>query len=257
MKIALFIKESIETSDELSTLLISKINEYNLEFDQDNPDVVIVVGGDGTLLRAIHEYFPLPKSVSFVGVNQGNLGFACDYEIDELDSLFCDLISNNVDYIDLNVIKANFEEREIFALNEIRIENPFHTLACEVFVDKDMLELFRGNGLVVSSSFGSSGYNKSLGGAVIPSNLNLMQLKEIAPITNRVYQSLNSSLILSSNNIVTLKGDFQDCVIGYDHLTMPADGINEIKITSCEKKATIIYKHNHSYFAQLKEAFIK
>lgn len=257
MKIALFIKESIENSDEISTLLVSKISEYGFDFDQDNPDVVIVVGGDGTLLRAIHEYITVLGDIKFVGIHQGSLGFACGYDLNEIDELFTHLSSNLCTELELPLIEANFENDTIYAVNEIRIENPFHTLISDVLIDGELLEKFRGNGLVVSTSFGSSGYNKSLGGAVIPPNLKLMELQGIAPINNRVFQSLNSPLILSDENEVMFEGNFDDCVIGYDHLTKSTNNSSSVLIKLSNKKMTILYKPKHSYFEQLGKAFIK
>ena len=65
MKIGVYFKDELSES-ELSTLLITKINEYGFEFDNENPDVLIYVGGDGTLLRAINQQIdklPLDTSV--------------------------------------------------------------------------------------------------------------------------------------------------------------------------------------------------
>lgn len=257
MKIALFIKESIEESEDLSTLLISKISEYNLEFDQDNPDVVLVVGGDGTLLRAIHSYFDNVENISFVGIHQGTLGFACDFMIDELDELFDELVNETFTRVKVNLLEANLGNNTIYAVNEIRIENPFHTLISDVLINDELLENFRGNGLVVCSSFGSSGYNKSLGGAVVSPKIKTLQLKEIAPITNRVYQTFGSSLVVSENDCINFVGNFSECVIGYDHLTMSAGDSNEISISVSERYTNIVYKKSYSYYKQLKDSFIK
>ena len=80
MKIALFIKSELEDED-LSTFLISKISEYGFDFNQDDPDVVLFVGGDGTLLRAAHEYINNIDNISFLGIHQGKLGFYTGYKM--------------------------------------------------------------------------------------------------------------------------------------------------------------------------------
>ena len=257
MKVALFIKQNIDENEDLSTLLISKINEFGFDFDQDYPDLVIVVGGDGTLLRAIHNYIDNVENISFVGIHEGSLGFACDYVASEIDQLFSDIRNGNVKVEELPLLEAELSDKTIYALNEIRIENPFHTLISDIYIDDEMLEKFRGNGLNVCSSFGSSGYNKSLGGAIIPTSLELMQLVEIAPISNKVYQTLNSPLVLSRDNEITLKGNFKDCVVGYDHLTIDANGSDVVTIRISQKTIRLVYKKCHSYYAQLCNGFIK
>lgn len=257
MKIGIYVKPSIDVDEEISTLLISKISEYNLDFDSDNPDIVIFVGGDGTLLRAAHEYIDRLDNISFIGVNKGSLAFCCDYNFDEIDQLFMDIVNDNYKKQPLNLLEADLEDETIFAINEIRIENPFHTLISEVYIDDELLETFRGNGLNVSTSFGSSGYNRSLGGALLPIDMNALQLTEIAPISNRIYGSINSPLVIKEDSVITFKGDFSEAVIGYDHLTKKKDNLSEIKLYLSYRYINILYKNNHSYYAQVKKALLK
>lgn len=253
MKIALFLKTE---NDELSTLLISKIGEYELEFDQENPDVVIFVGGDGTLLRAVHEFSYRRNNVCYVGINSGSLGYCCDYKPSEIDRLFNDIINNNLSIENHRLLKAEFGGNEILALNEIRIENPFHTLISDVFVENETLETFRGNGLNISSNFGSAAYNKSLGGSVVMLENNVLQLTEIAPINNRIYSSLNSSLIIDGNKTILLRGNFSEAVIGYDHLTTRC-GNDDILVYLSDINVRILYKKEHSTIEQIRYNFIK
>lgn len=254
MKIALFIKNE---NDELSTLLISKIAEYGLEFDQDNPDLVIFVGGDGTLLRAIHQFIPYNPDLKFVGLNSGSLGYCCDYKLEEIDQLFLDIINNNFYSESHYLIEANLGNKKIIALNEIRIENPFHTLISDVSINDEFLETFRGNGLNISSNFGSAAYNKSLGGSVVLLEKDILQLTEIAPINNRIYSSLNSSLIVDGDKTISLRGDFSEAVVGYDHLTIRENDVQEINIYISDIKVNILYKSTHSSVSQLALNFIK
>ncbi|MCQ2802694.1 MAG: NAD(+)/NADH kinase [Bacilli bacterium] len=254
MKIALYIKND---DDELSTLLISKIGEYGFEFDQDNPDVVIFVGGDGTLLRAVHEFANKINNLSFVGINNGSLGYCCGYDIKEVDRLFNDLLNNNFEIKPHKLIKVSFNNETLYALNEVRIENPFHTLISDVFIDNEFFETFRGNGLNISSNFGSSAYNKSLGGSVVLLNSDIIQLTEIAPINNKIYSSFNSPLVIDGNKTITLRGDFSEVVVGYDHLTLRDSTINELLISLSELTVNILYKSEYSSIDQLRVNFIK
>ena len=83
-----------------------------------------------------------------------------------------------------------------------------------------------------------------------------MQLTEIAPINNRVYRSLNSSLIVYKDSEIRLEGKLSDAVIGFDHLNKKFNG-DEVTIVLANKRLNVIYKSGHSYIKQLEGAFIK
>lgn len=255
MKIALFIKEELEDSD-IATYLISKISEHNFDIDQENPDYVISVGGDGTFLRAVHEYIDQVDSIQFVGINEGSLGFYTDYVMEELDDLLFDL--ENIDYNrnSFKLIEVTAGDKLIYAVNEIRVENPFHTLKAKVYIDDHFLEQFRGSGLCVCSNAGSTAYNRSLGGAIVALDNNTLQLTELASINNRVYQSLGSSIIFDENSVIVLEGHFSEAVFGYDHLTTKAD-TDKVTIGLSNRTVTYVYKKNRSVIDRIRESLIK
>lgn len=253
MKIGLFIKKEVINE---STLM--EIKEKVLSFGhvvvEDNPELVISFGGDGTFLKAVHFYLLKNDKIIFAPINKGKLGFFSDFVMDDLDEIFRDLSKFEVKSFSL--LEANIGKESIYAVNEIRIENPFHTLISEVFINGTKLETFRGNGLVVSSSIGSSAYNKSLGGAVVDTSLEVMQLSEIAPINNSLYRSLKSPLIVSKDSKIRFKGAFKDIVIGYDHLVKSDFRSNEITFSISNKKLNLLVKKGHDHIAKLSEAFI-
>lgn len=255
MKIAFFIKEEIAET-ELPTMLISKISEHDLDFDPDNPDVVIFVGGDGTFLRAVQEYIDKVDNVLFAGINEGSLGFYADYVADEIDRLLDDLVDGSFVTHSARLLEARIQNNVYYAVNEVRLENPFHTMTGNVFVNGQYFETYRGNGLSICSTLGSSAYNKSLGGSVIVPELETLQISEIAPINNRVYRSFGSSLVLPKEDVITLEGDFSEAVVGYDHLTADSEP-RRVEIRLSHHRVTLIYKKEHSFVKRFHEAFIK
>ena len=256
MKIGLFIRKDL-IDNNFSNYLREKVLSYGFEIDNKEPDLVIFAGGDGTFLRAVHHYLDELDHIQFVGINKGSLGFYSSYAGEEVDALLKDLVNEETESNSFKLIEASTNNSLIYALNEIRIENPFHTLISEVYINNQYLETFRGNGLVVSSSMGSSAYNKSLGGAVILPNLEVLQLSEIAPINNKMYRPLLSSLVCDENSVITFKGDLSSVVLGFDHEIMEIDdNLNEINFSLSNKKVTILYKKGHSHISILNRAFI-
>ena len=239
--------------------LVSLLKRENFIINDDNPEIVISIGGDGTFLRAVHHY--LNQNIIMVGINAGHLGFYSEFDDTELELLVKCLKEENYDIKEHRLLRAEIssetDSRCIYALNEIRIENPFHTLIADVYLDDDHLETFRGNGLVVSSSVGSSAYNKSLGGAVIDTDLDVLELTEIAAIQNNIFRSLNSSYIASGNKVIKFAGNFNEVVVGYDFETFHLEKANIILLTLSEKKISIIHQKNHSHIKKLKESFIE
>ncbi len=250
-----------EESKEVARLITNKLRARDQIFDEVLPDVIIFIGGDGTFLRVVHEQIKRINQIKLVGVNLGALGFFCDYNKDEISLLVEDILTDNVlekkyRLLDVKLIGKDFSE-QFNAVNEVRIENPFHTLVCEVNINGQKLEDYHGNGIVVASSVGSSAYNKSLGGALIECEIPLLELTEIAPIQNAVYQSLGSSLVMDAKNVVSLNGDFSRIVVGYDHLIHVFDKkIDHVEITSSELSVCLLRKRSYNYVDKIRKSFV-
>ena len=255
MKIGLFIKHEV-VSKELEESLIQKVLSSGHQIDDENPEYVFSIGGDGTFLKAVHKYLNKLDRITFVCINKGNLGYFSDFVLEEFDVILVELGSSDSVTNSYSLLKAKMNNEEIYAVNEIRIENPFHTLISDVYIDDEHLETFRGNGLMLCTAIGSTAYNKSLGGSVIDPSLNVMELSEIAPINNRLFTSLGSPIVLSSERKVTFKGDFTNVIIGYDYLIKKDYNSNEITFSLSNKKVTILNKKNHRYIKKLSESFV-
>lgn len=260
MKFTIFQKENVNSQNNLILVKESAIKR-GLIYDDKNPDLVIFIGGDGTFLKCLQHYVKDLDKLLFVGLNIGNLGFFYDYDLLDLNELLEAIVKNKYSIEKLHLLKATVAcddnvTRNIYAVNEIRIENPFHTLISDVSINNTLLETFRGTGLLVSTAIGSSGYSRSLGGAFVDSKLNLIQLTEIAGIQNNAYRSLGNSLVLSGDDVITLCGDFSHAVIGYDCFVSDYKA-KEIRFSSSDKVASIICKKGHSYVGNISRSFIK
>ena len=258
MKIGIFYK----TEKKKIVYQITKLCEENgFILDNDNPDVVFTIGGDGTFLRAVHRYIDKLDKILFVGINSGSLGFFYDFKKEDISLVF-ELLNHKTYLIkEHSLIKgvATYEksEKTIYAVNEIRIENPFHTLICDVAINNEELETYRGNGLLVSSSLGSSAYNKSLGGALIDNDLETLELTEIAGLGNNLYRSLGSSIVLKGDKQIVVTGQLNDAVIGFDFSNIrPDDKLLKLEVSYSNKKFKVIHSPNYSYINKIRKSFI-
>lgn len=255
MKLATFIKDD-KSGASIAEKVQVKAKVLGFNIDMDDPDYVIFIGGDGTFLKCVHKYIDILDHVKFIGVHKGRVGFFFEYSENDIDVILNLLLSGEYKVTPYPLIKATYANKTVYAVNEVRIENPFRTLISDILISGTYLENFRGNGLVVSSAIGSSAYNKSLGGAIIDPSLPVLQLTEVAAIQNNMYHSLGSSLVLDSNEVITFKTDMDDLVIGYDNFTDVTKSSKEIVISLSDKKAYLIHGDKFSYFDKLNKTFI-
>ena len=256
MKFVVFKKEDKDVSKE-ENLLLNECKKRDLVLDESNPDIVFVLGGDGTFLKAVHHYLDRIDSLKFIGIRCGTLGFFYDFNKDEVVEAVDLLVSNKCTLNSYKLLQAKVGKETIYALNEIGIARSFHSIECLVKINNIELERFNGNGLLVCSPIGSSGYNKSLGGALLDHNLDALELSEISSIQNNLYKSLNSPLVLKGDSIITFEGNFNKIKIGYDNKTLKCIEENVIEIKYSNKVVNIIRKNNKSGLDSIKRSFIK
>jgi len=108
----------------------------------------------------------------FVGVNAGTLGFSSEAEAEEIESFLEEIQKGRFQVEEVRVLETTIftggKQEKYHALNEIvvRDEN-LNTLKMQVFIDDVLLEYLLGDGILISSSFGSTAYNLSFGGSIV------------------------------------------------------------------------------------------
>lgn len=215
MKRYAIVSKKDDVSRHLAALIKEELKE--LTYDEEHPEIVISVGGDGTIIYSIHRYEHVLNDVSFVGIHTGTLGFFTDYLKDEYKQLVEDILTKQPEIFDRHLLCISYNGKIFHALNEMRIENSYRSQVIDMYVNDEHMETFRGNGLCVSTPSGSTALNKSLGGAVINPSLRLMQVTEIAGIHHNAYRSLGSPLILGEEDVVRFETDFnENAVLGID-----------------------------------------
>lgn len=261
MKIAI-VHNSGASSKAANKALTEKLDQAGFTLDQSRPDVVISIGGDGTLLSAFHQYAAQLDSVRFIGVHTGHLGFYTDWRDYELDELVAALKNDNgqsVSYPLLDVL-ADYEDgttSHYLALNEATLKRFNGTMRAEVFIRDNFFESFRGDGLCVSTPTGSTAYSKSNGGAVIHPRLDALQVTEIASINNRVFRTLAAPMIIAPDEWVIVQPEpFQDYVMTVDQFTITPQLVTTLRFRIADERIHFArYRHMH-FWARVEDAFI-
>ena len=251
--------KTIEVAERLNTLL----EQAGIQRDDHEPELVISIGGDGTLLSAFHHYSHCLNDVRFLGVHTGHLGFYTDwrdYELEELvDSLRTNL-EQSVSYPLLDVRISYLDEtpdQHFLALNESTIKRANRTMVADVYIKNELFESFRGDGLTISTPTGSTAYNKSVGGAVIHPSINAFQLAEIASLNNRVFRTLGSPIVIAHDEWLEIKlENTEDYLVTVDQLNVAKANIRSIYYRIAEERIHFAsYRHMH-FWHRVKDAFI-
>ncbi len=165
-------------------------------------DLIVAIGGDGTIMRAVHA--ASPHDIPVLGVNMGRVGFMSEIDASEsLGKIGWYLDGNgHIDYRTMLKTTLNADEsRSIYALNDVTIFRGRELRVIEVSAKIDDIDLctYRGDGVIVSTATGSTGYSLQLGGPVIDPGLSAYILKPIA-----AHMSQFGGVILDSTRTLRL-----------------------------------------------------
>ena len=176
------------------------ISAHTLE----STSVIVTVGGDGTVLRAV----PLaaPKSVPILGINMRRVGFICELTGDEALQKISSYITGNPRVEERMMLQAavtsptDTDPRLIaHGLNEVVVGRGAlsRVLEIEVAVDGAPLATYRADGVITATATGSTGYAMSAGGVVVYPEARLMLIQPLAP-----YMTLQTGLIVPEESVV-------------------------------------------------------
>lgn len=206
--VRLFVNDN-ETSKNVSKIVKEKLESANFQLVEDNYDLAIAIGGDGSFLRMIKSS-NFNENCLYIGINAGTLGFAQEVNVEEIDKFILDLENNNYKIENIGIqeieIKTPDTISKQLSLNEMVIRDlDLNTVNLKVLVEGMLLEDFVGDGLLLATSFGSTAYNLSFGGSIVYNTFHTLQLTPIAPLNNKSYRNLLNSIILPDNKEVVIK----------------------------------------------------
>lgn len=250
-----------EQSQKTGRFIREQLEKAAFIYDQKTPQLVITIGGDGTLLEAFHQYKHRVDQVEFVGIHTGSLGFYTDWRLNEVEDMINHILSKEYEVIEFPLVDFELEgtcgRRKQIVLNEFVLTNARKTLQVDVYIDDIFFESFRGTGLCVSTPSGSTGYNKSLNGALLHPRIKAFQLAEIASINNSVYRTISSPIILAENQVLKLKvKDSHGIVLTYDHLEETFSSLDFITASLSTKKIRFARYKKREFWKRVSESFI-
>lgn len=244
--------------DQIS-IRIARYIEKKISIKKDiyNPTFLFILGGDGTFLKTCKLY----KNSIFILINTGSLGHFSNYNISDIDGILEDIKKKNINYEYIKTLDVLVESNNTILkeniINDICFTTSGKKLECDILINNILLENFFGLGLVICSSMGSCALNKSLNGAIIDSNLDLLEITKIGAINSKNYSSINNSYIFDSTNLINLRIKDSDIKLSLDCFSFDFTGDVDIKIKYSDFKYKIFSNKRISFIERFKRSFIE
>jgi len=215
-------KDSLHIESDFFELHKNSIASYSVKRFSilDNSfDLLVSIGGDGTILRAIT--FVRDYGIPIIGVNTGRLGFLATVQTEDIPSVLPLIFKNKYKLsertlLSVTTIPSNSEIEEInFAFNEVAVsrKNTTSMITVETHLNAEYLTSYWADGLILSTPTGSTGYSLSCGGPVIAPDAKNFVLTPIAP-----HNLSARPLVIPDNTTISFKIDGRE-----DHFLMSLD----------------------------------
>jgi len=223
-----------------------------------NMDVILVLGGDGTLLGISKTAARL--NIPVVGVNLGRLGFLSEIEKDNLKEDLDKLIAGDFKIEERMMLSAKLSDKENeCALNDIiitRKNSLLKILEFDVFLDDEFVDHFMADGIIISTPTGSTAYSLSAGGPIADPSMNIMIITPICP-----HKMYSRTIIVPSNKKITIKNRSQDdsrAIIAADsRMIGEIDSGEAVVVNAAKDSLKLIKLHGFKFFSLLHDKLVK
>ena len=218
-------------------------------------DLIIVLGGDGTLISVARQVGKL--SVPIVGVNLGRLGFLTEITRDELPDMLERLIAGDYQVTDRMMLDSYiYRDGEVVGnytvLNDIVINKGAlaRIIDMDTYVDGRRLSSFKADGLIISTPTGSTGYSLAAGGPIIYPEINSLLITPICP-----HMLTNRPIVVWSRSIIEIQVKFEDDVVFFTadgqvgRKLLPGD---RVEVRRSESRTWLVNSPSKDYFEILR-----
>ncbi|RQD67910.1 MAG: NAD(+)/NADH kinase [Tindallia sp. MSAO_Bac2] len=259
------ISNSMPLSRETETMLKDRLEYYGFKWNNQldlNTDLIICIGGDGSFLKTMHDLsFP---TVPVVSINTGHLGFFSEINPDQIDLLLERLEKEDFSTETISPLQADiFSEKgsyTLHAINEVVVKSsrckPIHL---KITVNDQLIQTFSGDGILVSTSTGSTAYSYSAGGSIVDPSLEVIQITPLAPINTNAYRCFTSSVIFPPSASIRITPEREPesyVLISADGIEQPQTWFKQINISLGHKTIRMLRLNQHDFWNKVITKFL-
>ena len=217
-------------------------------------DLVVVLGGDGSILRTAR--WMGYEQVPVLGVNLGTLGFLADFSTAEAESAVDDIVAGRFRLVDHMMFETEVRRGDAVLHRELGLNEtsilagpPFSMIEIHLSVDGEMATTYRGDGLIVSTPVGSTAYNLSAGGPIVRKDLDAFVFTPSNPhtLTNR---TVVDSAAREYELLVPRPNEGSACVVDGRVVTGLMAG-DRVRVRRAAPRFTLIETRCHGYYRTL------
>ncbi len=233
-------------------------NEYST-FDtpqelKENADIILSIGGDGTLLATIT--LVRDSGIPVLGINTGTLGFISSVSTDQIEYAINHLLKGDYTIKYRTLLQLNSENNLFgdtnFALNEVTVlkKDTSSMIRVHAYLDDEFINTYWADGLIISSPTGSTGYSLSCGGPIVLPGTNNFIITPIAPHNLNV-----RPIIVSDKSKITLKVSEKDdlALVALDSRSRAIGPGLELTIKKAQYKVKLIQFEKQSFISTIRE----
>ena len=250
--------------NKIETFMVPKANEFisvpGIKFSEpeealSDVDIVFIVGGDGTILRAAK--FAIKYDKPIIGINAGRLGFLSDIEAESLSEIE-KLFKTGCPVEKRTVLEIENGENKTLAINDVFVSKSVPGKIAELFVECNGHEVcrYRADGIVLSTPDGSTAYSMSAGGPVLDTNLNAIIMTPVCP-----HSLISCSVVFSPEKVITVgsslnggEKDLDVVVDGEKMFTLKKD--EKLSVKCSEKSVKFINLSGRGFYEVLNQKII-
>lgn len=215
-------------------------------------DLVIVIGGDGTMLGVARSV--VDANIPLVGINQGRFGFLADLNIDSMLKnveliLKGDFLEDRRILLQADIIRSKAKIYDSFALNDVVVKSSLRLIELEVYIDNKFVHRQRSDGIITSTPTGATAYALSAGGPILHPSLDAISIVPINPHTLS-----NRPIAVNGNSSIEIKIiHLDDAYVSIDgQIKFPLDLRDVIKIQKSKQTVSILHPKDYCYFEMLR-----
>ena len=231
---------------------------YCKDYDEliKNSDVVVAVGGDGTIIKTAKLCAKYDKPV--LGINKGNLGFLASLEKDEIYKI-TDLFNNKLKIKKSSILECFIDNHSFLALNDIVITRDTESRIVNYRIYKENkanICKYNADGIIISTSTGSTAYFISAGGPIIDPELNCLAIAPICPHTLYARShvvGINDPVIVE----YSLKENSKICIFVDGNLCFKSLKNNKITIKHSKLEAKFIVFSDRNFYEEVEKKLIR